>query len=456
MKNFIRFYVLFCLIVVSFSCSEDDSDDIDTSPGNFNITNFEIIPNTANSLVSKVFVENDQATSYFYGDSDVNGTIDSISGIAYQETNSSQITYFTLDDLGRLSYMYYEINGVKDSQIINFTYPESDLVNVIFLERDWDTGTNTLVEFVPVNTEGDNFVANPLLNRQTSDSSLYQFLASHIGTIAGVVGVVAVTAAGVAVGGVALGVIGGLLVSTALLADETNNSDAPVVSAEPDEPNGPEEEEVETNQCENSNLSVVIGVDSGNVLVAIVNGDSATYDFCWSTGQTDNNPISDTITVTEDGNYYVIVEDDNGCVAFASATVSTEVEVDIFGTWNFDENSNCVDSNGNTFSDNGSGEILTLNEDFTAILPDDSNGNYLTNGFTFENGVLSINLSYQDFFDPPCGGVNFQTATNSMTLTYDESTDTFTGTSQSSRNDVNGPDCDRFGSTCTGTVTMYR
>ena len=109
MKNFIRFYVLFCLIIVSFSCSEDDNDDIDTSPGNFNITNFEIIPNTANSLVSKVFVENDQATSYFYGDSDVNGTIDSISGIAYQETNSSQITYFTLDDLGRLSYMYLSL-----------------------------------------------------------------------------------------------------------------------------------------------------------------------------------------------------------------------------------------------------------------------------------------------------------------------------------------------------------
>ncbi|WP_033960450.1 lipocalin family protein [Psychroserpens jangbogonensis] len=133
-----------------------------------------------------------------------------------------------------------------------------------------------------------------------------------------------------------------------------------------------------------------------------------------------------------------------------------KTDVNIFGEWIFAENSNCVVSNGDTFTDNGSGELLTLNVDYTVVLPDDSNGNYLTNGFTFENNILTINLSYQDFFSPACEGVNFQTATNSMTLIYDEATDSFTGTSQSSRNDVIGSDCTRYGETCTGTVSMTR
>jgi hypothetical protein len=133
-----------------------------------------------------------------------------------------------------------------------------------------------------------------------------------------------------------------------------------------------------------------------------------------------------------------------------------ETYTNIFGGWSFAENSNCVVSNGDTFTDNGSGELLTLNNDYTVVLPDDSNGNYLTNGFTFENYILTINLSYQDFFSPACEGVNFQTATNAMTLTYDPVSNSFSGTSQSSRNDVIGSDCSRLGETCTGTVSMTR
>jgi hypothetical protein len=553
MKNFLRFYLVFSLIVVSFSCSDDDSDDNDI--GNFNITNYEIIPNTANSLVSKVFVENDQATSYFYGDSDSNGTLISISGLAYQQTNSNQITYFTLDDQGRLSYMYNEVNGIKDSQIINFTYPEDNLVNFIFLDRNWDTGIDSLIEFVPVEIDGDNFTAIPLLNRQTNDSALYQFLANHIGVIAGAAAVVAVAAVGVTVGGVALGVLGGLAVSTALLAEENNGSDTPFVPEDPESPEAPEE--VNVNQCEDTNLEVIIGVDPGNLIVAIVNGESVDYDFYWSTGETSTELISDSIVAPEDGNYYVLVIDDNGCLAFGSATIGTmeidpnlllatwylvgetengnntfdvnacnitveftdtqliateffgddcefsdeipsnyevngniitetadgdtsfitileltpfkmvlqevdgdftyvETYTNIFGGWSFAENSNCVVSNGDTFTDNGSGELLTLNNDYTVVLPDDSNGNYLTNGFTFENYILTINLSYQDFFSPACEGVNFQTATNAMTLTYDPVSNSFSGTSQSSRNDVIGSDCSRLGETCTGTVSMTR
>jgi len=557
MKNFIRFYLVFSLIIVAFSCSEDDGGDDSGDIGNYDITNYEITPNSQNNLVSKVFVENDQATSYFYGDSDVNGDLVALSGIGYQETNSNQITYFTLDEQGRVSYMYNEIDGVKDSQIISFTYPEDNLVNLIFLERNWNTGIDTLIEFVPVEIDGDNFIANPLLSRQANDSGLYQFLAAHIGTIAGVVGVVAVAAAGVAVGGVALGVVGGLVVSTALLAEENNGSDVPFVPVDPNEPDAPDED-VETNQCVDSDLEVIIGVDPGNLLVAIVNGDSADYDFYWSTGESDTGIISDSIIAPGDGNYYVLVVDENGCVAFASATIEEDGPVDadlliatwylvgetengvntfdvndcnitvqftetqliatefygdecefsdeipsnyevngniitetadgdtsfitileltpfkmvlqeidgpftyvetytnIFGGWTFAGNSNCVVSNGDTFTDNGSGELLTLNDNYTVILPDDSNGNYLTNGFTFENGVLSIDLSYQDFFSPACDGVDFQTATNSMTLTYDAVTNTFAGTSQSSRTDVIGSDCTRYGETCTGTVSMMR
>lgn len=333
MKKFLCFYFVFSLVVVLFSCSSDDSDSDDV--GNFEITHFEIAPNFQNSLVSKVFVENDQATSYFYGNSDMNGELVSLSGIAYQEINSNQITYFTLDAQGRLSHMYTETNGVKDPQIITFNYPSENLVNCIFLERNWDTGINSLLQFVPVEIDGENFTAIPLLNRQVNDSAIYQFLASHIGTVAGVMAVVAVSAVGVAVGGVALGVIGGLTLSTALLADENNGSDTSFVPVGSEEPEAPEEE-VANNQCESSGLEVIIGVDPGNVLVAIVNGDSVDYDFYWSTGESDTSLASDSITVSEDGTYYVIVVDDNACFAFASATISENTEIDpslIIGTW---------------------------------------------------------------------------------------------------------------------------
>ena len=43
-----------------------------------------------------------------------------------------------------------------------------------------------------------------------------------------------------------------------------------------------------------------------------------------------------------------------------------------------------------------------------------------------------------------------------MDYFYDNASNTFTGTSQSSRNDVIGSDCSRLGETCTGTVSMTR
>ncbi|WCO02925.1 lipocalin-like domain-containing protein [Psychroserpens ponticola] len=548
MKNFIRFYFLFSLIIVVFSCSDDNDSDNSPDPNNEYIEYLNT-PNSEGQLLSEIYMDNDNATTYVYGKTDGDGAPLEIQSFAYNADNSNKVDYVILDDNQRVSLLYSETNGLKDDIIHKFIYPEDGLVNYVVYERDWITMSDAVINFTTVEYDGDSFTGYGLLRNASNVTGIeWNAVKGWLGVCVGVAGaaILVVTAPTVLAG----------VLAAVIFAGAASASEPPVEETNPDAPDTPDTT-LDENQCEDSDLEVIIGVDPGNLLVAIVNGDTASYTFYWSTGDVDTGIITDSIVAPGDGNYYLMVIDDNGCIAFGSATIGSEPvdaqlliatwylvgetengvntfdvddcnitveftenqliatefygdacelsdeipsnyevngniitetadgdtsfitileltpykmvlqEVDgaftyvetytnIFGGWFFAENSNCVVSNGDTFMDNGSGELLTLNEDYTAILPDDSNGNYLTNSFTFENNILTINLSYQDFFSPACDGVNFQTATNSMTLTYDKVTNTFNGTSQSSRTDVIGSDCTRYGETCTGTVSLTR
>ena len=129
--------------------------------------------------------------------------------------------------------------------------------------------------------------------------------------------------------------------------------------------------------------------------------------------------------------------------------------IDISGTWVITENSTCQSTNGDTSTDNGIG-ILILNDDSTVSIEDDSNGVYLTNNFTFQDNVLTIELSYEKDFSPPCGGIDFQLVNNSYQLMFDEVLGTFSGTSQSSVSEVSDTGCIQFGNSCNGTVFLKR
>ena len=127
----------------------------------------------------------------------------------------------------------------------------------------------------------------------------------------------------------------------------------------------------------------------------------------------------------------------------------------IFGTWTLTENGNCVSTNGDMFEDNGISPI-TLNEDYTITTESDPSGNYISHNFTFENNTLTVNAIYQEFFSPECNEVDFKLATYSAEYTYDSETDTFTGTAESSQEEVSGTSCVEYGSTCEGTVMLTR
>ncbi|MFD2914677.1 lipocalin-like domain-containing protein [Psychroserpens luteus] len=584
MKNFIRFYFLFSLITVLFSCS-DDNDNQDIIQDNGLTIMRHVESATSNSIAPKTtYVENatnNQLTSYFKHDS--SGNIEKLTHIV-SDDGSGISTIIEFDGAGAIHSLYQQ-NGLT-GQIFNKVFIETEEGVTYYGGED---GVNQLTESSQMNNVGnflnsqDDLLFSQAINQniETLEHFAYVFnndnnnrsslnLLVFVIVMAGIA--IFYTAESIEQGGQFIPKDTDGMVQCDMFGDcsdddgNRSSSNAGEISCTIPYTDYvcSEVVELDENLCDNSQLEVIIGVDPGNLLVAIVNGDSTNYDFYWSTGEMSTELIGHSITAPEDGEYYVMVIDDYGCVAFGSATVGSDEPVDaqlligpwiliaatenganifstddcdevmtfnqtqltatqfygetegdcsmadtvvsnysiedgnflhdtlegdtdiseileltgsslvlesidgaftyvetyskrsIFGDWTFAENSNCVVSNGDTFTDNGSGELLTLNDDYTVVLPDDSNGNYLTNGFTFENDILTINLSYQDFFTPECGGINYQTATNSMSLIYDEATDTFTGTSQSVRNQVTGSECVRYGETCNGTVTLAR
>ena len=301
------------------------------------------------------------------------------------------------------------------------------------------------------------------------------------------------------------------------------------------------------NPCENSDLEVIIGVDPGNVLVAIVNGDSVDYNFYWSTGEINTGLISDSIVAPEDGNYYVIVEDDNGCVAFASTNISSET-VDaqfLLAKWylvgetendvsTFDVNAcnitvqftetqliatefygdSCEFSdeiisnyelNGNIITETAEGDTsiitileltpfkmvlqeidgdftyvetysnifgdwtitatecggpdidytgsITLNSDYTVTQEDDSGGNYIINYFSFENYELFIKTEYMD---PVCDGTDSRFQSDTVILNYDSITDSFSGTGNTVKDEIDVTGCQLPPYNCNYNVVLSR
>ncbi|SDS20009.1 hypothetical protein SAMN04515667_1636 [Formosa sp. Hel1_31_208] len=581
MKSFFRFYLLFSLITVAFSCSDDDSGDSQsTDPINIQFIRFgdNLVPSSVVPRTTYLDTDsNRQVTSYL--NTDISGNIFKLSKLVGDD-GSGLSNVISFDQNGIINSVYQQdpITGVISNKV--FVLEDEATGNVYFGNEDGvqeiASGTS-LSDFGNFLNSDDDLLASDALNTSKNIIEKLLFYGNDTSTNRSSLNLGALFIGAVAI--IAIMALAGSATITTTVGEQINSggnfSECQWTNSCESERRANNEEnfcsipytdficsevvDVTESPCEDSDLEVIIGVDPGNLLVAIVNGDSLDYDFYWSTGEIDTGSCCDDITVSEDGTYYVIAVDDNGCVAFASATIEDDVEVDpslltgktwyltgetensvnifnpencnitlefnetqlfsteffgdecessdeipsnyevngniitetaegdtsfitileltpfklvlqevdgpftyvetytnIFGGWSFSGNSNCVVSNGDTFTDNGSGEPLTLNNNYTVVFPDDSNGNYLSNSFTFENSILTINLSYQDFFSPACDGVNFQTAMNSLTLTYDNATNTFTGTSQSSRNDVIGSDCTRLGETCTGTVSMTR
>jgi hypothetical protein len=316
MKQIKKILFTTSLFFVLFSCSKDTVSSLDDSEivKENEIVRYESTPNADNQLLTETYIVEDDATTFFYGSTDANGDVLSIESIAFKENNSNEVYYFLLDNFQRVTQIYSEVNGIKNSEVQYFYYPEPGLVNYVLAERNWATQENAVLHFSTVEIDEGNFNYNTLIGKSSKIKGVFwDTIVSNL-IVVGTVSAAAITIVVVANGvSIISAVTAAVLFTGAAFANEP-----PVTNINPNAPNPPKPT-LAKDLCKNSNLRVIIGVDPGNELYAIVSGSSSYYNFYWSTGEKDTQIISSHITAPDSGTYYVLVEDNvNGCFAFAS------------------------------------------------------------------------------------------------------------------------------------------
>lgn len=465
MKNAIRLSLLFTLLILLNSCSKDEDETSSPAPEiTGDVINYQGEPDSENQLLTEVFIDNTQTTTYYYGTTDSEGNADIIQSVVFDAAADGTIGNVVLDSEQRVNFIYYERDGAKLAEVHKFSYPESEVVNFMAVHRDWSTMEDSLVSFITVETDGEDFIPYQLYGK--SNEALQDALVTGLG----VLGVVAVIAGGAAIS-TATGIIAGLIAAGTFLS-VANAEEPPLTTPNPMAPEAPVET-LEPFDCDNSALTVTVGVDPGNVLVAIVNGDSESYTFYWSTDEINTGIIANDITAPGPGNYYVFVEDENGCLAFGSATIQEESSIDLYSdTWIMEVLNPCSfgqydgeQTNYNfQFAENGTIQFTT-----TLIDGEDISGglNTLPLVFELEGDQLSISGDYEWWNDTTpidCGDLSageqtiFYSVSTSLSLNYNSSNENFAGT----MTDVGTPDTTPpciaydFSHNCTSSVSIYR
>jgi hypothetical protein len=348
MKSFFRFYLLFSLITVAFSCSDDDSGDSQpTDPINIQFIRFgdNLVPSSVVPRTTYWNTDNNrQITSYL--NTDISGNIFKLSKLVGDD-GSGLSTVISFDQNGIINSLHQQdpITGVISNKV--FVLEDEATGNVYFGNEEGvqeiASGTS-LSDFGNFLNSDDDLLVSDALNTSKNIIEKLLFYANDSST----------NRSGLNLGALVIGafalyaiiMIAGSAIITTTVGEQINSggnfSECQWTNSCGSDRRANDEENfcsipttdficsevvnVTESPCEDSNLEVIIGVDPGNVLVAIVNGDSLDYDFYWSTGETDTGSCCDDITVTEDGTYYVIAIDDNGCSAFASVTIDSEID----------------------------------------------------------------------------------------------------------------------------------
>lgn len=572
MKNFLKFYLVFSVIVVSFSCSEDDaSSDDNQEASSLSISRFteDVIPNTIAPKSSYVDDNtSNQLTSYFKHDN--LGNIDRLTHIVFDD-GSMLSTVITFDISGSINSLYQQ--NALTGEVFNKVYIGFENGVTYF---GGDNGAGQLSQSITISNVGnflnsaDDLLFSQAINQNIEILQHFAFASSSNNRSNLILPIFGIVMVGVAVLYIALNFE---QAEQNLPKDSNNMVQCDMFGECPDnrlslESNNDmdpcsipysdfvcsEVVDINDNVCEDSDLEVIIEVDPGNLLVAIVNGNSVDYDFYWSTGESNTGLISDSIVVSEDGSYYLIVVDDFGCTAFASETIDSNEPVDaqlLIGPWiligatengtNIFSSDDCDEvmtfsqtqltatqfygmtegdcsledtvvssysiENGNFLHDTLEGDtdiseileltgetlvlrsidgnftyvetysrrsifgtwaitatecdgtdidytgFITLNTDFTVTQEDDSGGNYITNYFTFENNVLFIKTEYMD---PVCEGTESRFQSDTVTLNYDSATDSFSGNGNTTKAEVDLPDCQVPFYNCNYSVDLSR
>lgn len=397
--------LLVLLVIVSCSKSEDEDTEIVINNGTYIF--YQGQPNSENQLLSEIYNPEEKATTFVYGSTDGNGNPALSQGIAYKVDNSNRIDYAVLDEDQRVSFLYSTTNDVKDNLVYSITYPDDNLVNLVVIDRDWDTSEDQILEFKTVEVDDDKFTPYDLLTNKDGTDSFWKDMNGFTALqLLKVIGVVAVVGVIVGLGGTKLA-IAGMFVA---LSASSNVSATEVISTpNPNAPAAPlDNTSMSVNQCNSSNFILVVSGGPDNLLTATVfGGSSSSYNFYWSSGESSTNTSSANITVPGPGSYFVIAQDENGCTAYAPAIVR-EIDSTPSFRWMMDFQNSCLNDQ-NTFGYAGGGgnnfEIKFDRDNKTVSgLPDESDfiGPYLSNYYTYLNGLLTITTTFNA--DPNCSG----------------------------------------------------
>lgn len=388
MRNITYRVALAVLLVapVFSGCEKEDLPaDNDPVSSNFTVyTNESGVPNEeANTLQANYVDELTGDVVDFYGNYDAEGSPLQVQTIRVKQSDSDTIINFIINPItNNFDKAILEVDGSRLETMIDFDFPAGDTSMVMsFFNVNWSTGESELIYSSELLISNGTVVERPIFYQERLASPQ---AGGAFGDVLGAVGVgvlaaeiisgvgggftLAGTAAGTAAVGVAAAgaaVIVGVVIVGGVLVAITNNANAsePVPQGTPLPPGTPQnnptpdpEPELEPlqNPCLTNGVNVTVGVDPGNVLVAIATGGTGgPYTFTWSTGATATAGTYTTLTPSEPGTYSVSVVDANGCAAAGSATIGEGVGECILCATNFGEYS---------WSNGSSSSCITVNE----------------------------------------------------------------------------------------------
>jgi len=381
MKNSLLtlFISVVIILLATNGCDKSETPEPDANGGQFTVfTNQTGVANSdANGLQAQYVIEDDNGVVDFYGSFDSDGNPEQVSNIRVEMTSTDTIVNFLIDEqTGKFSMAVLEVAGERLPSIIEFSYPSGDASLVMALyDHDWSSGDSELLfsaEYTIVDgvvVENPTYVSSGKYDEAYSDG-LWGVLSLGVGVAVAeaavvgefVVGTSAVGAASPVLAGVfaaagtvivAAVVVGAALasISNAGASELDPQSTTLPPGTPPNNPVPPTDPPVlPPNPCISSGISVSVGVDPGNEVVAIATGGTGgPYTFNWSTGASGSASTYHSIIATYSGVHSVLVTDANGCSASGSVNVTVESVCTFCGademisySWNSGESSMCI------------------------------------------------------------------------------------------------------------------
>ncbi|MCF8275873.1 MAG: hypothetical protein K9J17_03985 [Flavobacteriales bacterium] len=412
MRNITHLAALAVLLVapVFSGCEKEDlPDNNNPVDSNFAVyTNDSGVPNEeANALQAVYTNELTGDVVDFYGNFDAEGSPLQVQTIRVKQADSDTVINFIINPItNNFDKAILEVNGSRLNTMVSFFFPQGDTSMVMsYYDVNWSTGESELIYSSELLTSNGTVVERPIFYQERlaspQDGGTFVTLLAGVGTgvvvaeiVSGVGG--GFTLAGTAAGSAALGVaaagaavIAGVLIVGGVLVAITSNANAsePLPAGTPGPPGTPQsnptpdpEPQIPTpvNPCLTNGVNVTVGVDPGNLLVAIATGGTGgPYTFSWSTGATATAGTYTTLTPGQPGTYSVSVVDANGCAAAGSATIGEGVgECQLCAansgqySWSNGSSSSCITVNEpGTYTVTVSDTLLpdTINEQFEVL-----------------------------------------------------------------------------------------